>query len=92
MRLVNGLRLYENFGDWIAVPTKEFAARQKLPSAFSLSESGAILWRMLEAGSDMESLVQRLLDEYSIDYETAFDDVAEFVQSLKKAGLLDDPG
>ena len=89
MKLIKGLKLYESLGDWIVLPTREVAAKTRGQGAFSISESGAVLWQMLEAGTDMESLIQRLIDEYDIDYETAFDDVGEFIHSLKETGLLE---
>ena len=49
---------------------------------------GAFLWGKLQQDVELEQLVDAVLDEYDIDKETATHDAEEFVENLKKAGII----
>lgn len=55
----------------------------------SLNETGAFLWRLLEAGAGKQALVDALLREYDTDAETAGRDVEAFVARLREKGLIE---
>ena len=55
---------------------------------FSVSETGAFLWKLLEVGDTLEGLVQALQSAYEVDGKTAKKDVAEFIQKLTEIGAL----
>lgn len=53
-----------------------------------LNECGKYLWdRIPDAGSE-EDLINALLAEYEVNRQTAAQDVAEFLESLRKLGIL----
>ena len=54
----------------------------------ALSESGALLWKELENGADIPTLVKVLTDNYEIDDATATADAEKFVANLKEQGAL----
>ena len=54
----------------------------------ALSESGALLWKELEDGADIPTLVKVLTDNYEIDDATATADAEKFVANLKEQGAL----
>ena len=54
-----------------------------------LNESGALLWKALEAGSDPDGLVKALTAEYTVSEIQARTDVEEFLRKLAQAGCLD---
>ncbi len=54
----------------------------------ALSESGALLWKELEKGADIPTLVNVLTDNYEIDNATATADVERFISDLKEQGAL----
>ena len=54
----------------------------------TLSESGLLLWKKLQAECTEEALVEALLAEYEVERETAQADVQAFLEQLDKAGLL----
>lgn len=55
-----------------------------------LNESGSFLWDRLAEETDRELLVAALLEEYDVDEGTARADVEKFLNTLRKAGVLDE--
>ncbi len=74
-------------GSWIVVPIGQRVV--EFNGLMTLSESGAILWSILEKGADMETLTDSLLSEYDIDEETAIADVKEFISAVREKGLIE---
>lgn len=87
MRIKEGYMLREAAGETVVVPFGEEALN--FQGIISLNETGAFLWRQLEQGCEVDTLVKALLNEYEIDADTANDDVKYFVEKVKKAGVLD---
>lgn len=54
----------------------------------ALTESGAMLWELLENGADKDMLVKALLEAYEVDAETVGADVDEFLHGLSEQGAL----
>ncbi len=86
MKLKENLILREIAGSWIIVPVGEMVV--EFNGLMNVSESGALLWKNLVDGSTEDNLVDILLNEYSVDRETAKADVEEFISQLKEKGLL----
>lgn len=78
--------LREIAGEYLLIPTGETAL--KIHGMVTLSESGLLLWKRLQAECTEEALVEALLAEYEVDRETAQADVQAFLEQLDKAGLL----
>lgn len=55
----------------------------------TLNETGALLFGILKNDTDKEGLINALLDEYDIDYDTASKDVEGFIETLKSIGALE---
>lgn len=56
----------------------------------TLNETGAFLWRLLEAGAEKQDLVNSLLNEYDADAETAEKDVDVFLAQLREKVLIEE--
>lgn len=56
----------------------------------SLNESGALLWKRLEKGCDVEELSQVLVEEYALPMQQAQKDAAEFLEKLRFAGCIEE--
>ena len=54
-----------------------------------LNESGAMLWKALEQGADLEGLVKVLTAEYAVSQNQAWTDAEEFLEKLAEAGCLE---
>lgn len=74
-------------GEYLLVPVGR--ATVDLNGMITLNESGAFLWGKLPDVANEDALVDCLLMEYEIDRETAAQDVAEFLASLRELGIID---
>lgn len=55
----------------------------------TLNETGAFLWRLLEAETDEQKLLEAMLAEFEVDEATAKAGIARFVAKLESEGLLE---
>lgn len=88
MRLKDGFVLREIAGSFMVVPVGR--RTQEVPGVIALTETGALLWRMLEKGAEEGDLVRSLLDEYDVSEDRATADVRAFVAKARKQGLLEE--
>lgn len=58
-------------------------------SMLKLNESGALLWKALQDGADLEGLVSALTAEYAVSETQARADAKEFLDKLARAGCLE---
>ena len=72
---------------WMVMPLAE--QNEKLGGMLTLSESGALLWRTLEQGCDMDGLAKALTAEYDVSEEKALADAAKFVEKLRQLGCIE---
>jgi len=86
LKIKDGFMLREIAGTMVVVPLGERVI--EFNGLMSLSESGALLWRKLEQGAEIDELVDLILSEYDIDRDTARADIEEFIAALKEKGLL----
>ena len=72
---------------WVVLPlgmeTVQFDGMLKL------NESGALLWKTLESGADLDGLVSVLTGEYAVSPEQARMDAEEFLEKLVRAGCAE---
>lgn len=73
---------------WVVLPLAE--ATLSLNGMLKLNESGVLLWKELEQGSDREALADLLSSQYGIDRKQALSDVDEFLDKLSKIGCLEE--
>lgn len=86
MKIKEGFMLREIAGTWVVVPLGQRVV--EFNGLMTLSESGALLWRSLEAGAEFEELVNAILEEYEVDIATAKADVNDFISEIDKKGLI----
>lgn len=87
MRIKDGFMLREVAGQWVVVPLGERVV--EFNGIMTLSESGALLWRVLEKEVQEEELCQALLNEYVVDQVSAKTDVQDFLTSLREKGIME---
>lgn len=56
----------------------------------TLNESGVMLWKLLEQGTDVEALVEAMTSEYNVSEEEALNDIHAFINDIRKAGCLEE--
>lgn len=54
----------------------------------ALTQSGELLWNMLEKGCTEEEMVLALTENYEVDSKTAAADTLEFIEMLKAQGAM----
>ncbi len=86
MKIKDGFMLREIAGTWVVVPIGQRVV--EFNGLMTLSESGALLWKKLEDGAEVDKLVEAIVGEYEIDETTANSDVNEFVCEIDKKGLF----
>ena len=67
-------------GEVLLVPTGAMA--QQFNGMITLNEVAAFLWENLEEVASREEMVQKVLDEFEVDQETAAADVNGFIDML----------
>lgn len=87
MKIKDGFMLREIAGSWVVVPLGQRVVEYN--GLMILSESGALLWKLLENGAEMDELVQAILSEYEIDEATARADIEEMIGNIKDRGLIE---
>ena len=85
-KLKDGFIIRELGGNTMAVPVG--TQTSEIHGMIALSESGALLWKALESGADLQTLASVLTDNYEIDDTTALADASKFVDGLKEQGAL----
>lgn len=55
---------------------------------FSLNETGAVIWNLLEQGEDHGSIARQLSMKFDVDEQKAMADVEDLLDRLCSAGLI----
>ncbi|MBR5315319.1 MAG: PqqD family protein, partial [Firmicutes bacterium] len=84
MKLKKNFVLRDVADVWAVLPTA--ADTLNFDGMLTLNDSGAMLWKALETGSDKEQLVEVLTSEYEVGREQASADVDAFLNTLSEAG------
>lgn len=87
MKIKEGFVLRQVADNWVVLPVGQ--ASVNFNGMISLNESGVLLWRALEQGSDRNALADVLLAEYEVEKEEALADVDAFLAALTKADCIE---
>jgi hypothetical protein len=87
MKLKYNFAIQEVTDFWAAVPVGKDAKKYK--GVMSLNESAKDMMEFLREDITEEELVQKMLKEYAVPEEQLRKDVADFIQKLKDAEVLD---
>ncbi len=89
MKIRDGMILSEVGGAFVAVAVGKTA--QQFHGLVRLNESGANIWKKLEAGLNLEEIATKLTEEYSnLTLTEAKVAIKDVVDKLAAAGLLED--
>ena len=87
MKIKSNFILKKIADSYIVVPVRTRAV--DFSGIIKLSESGAFLWNILEAGATKDELIAKMLEEYEVDEATAAADIDRFIDKLREADLLE---
>ncbi len=86
MKINKEMTLREIAGENILVPGAN--AVLDLNGLFVVTETGALIWKLLPQVENEQEIVEKILEEYEIDEDTAKKDVSEFLGKLRKYGII----
>ena len=72
---------------WVVLPLAEQTL--DFNGMLTVTETGVLLWKLLEQGCNMQALADALLSEYEVSEEKAWMDAEKFVNKLIHLGCLE---
>jgi len=81
MKIKGNFILRQIAGSWTAIRIVKDSAETR--GVMSLNDTGALLWKELEQGCDMDHLADVLVREYGLDAAQAKADASDFVEKLR---------
>ena len=89
MKIKKGFVLREMAGG-VSVVVGVGEKANELKGYLTLNESGALIWKTLEKGADLNGVVAKILQEYDVSEELATKDASLVIEKLKEIGAIDD--
>lgn len=86
MKVKDNFIFREIANECLLIPTG--AAAMSVKGLIALSESGALLYRKLQAGCSPEELVAALTAEYDVSEAVAAEDVDAFLDQMRQLDML----
>jgi methyltransferase-like protein len=68
--------------EYVLVPVSDNVA--DMDSVYTLNETGAFIWELIDGKKSISDLINALAEEYKIDIETAEADVLSFINKMKE--------
>jgi methyltransferase-like protein len=68
--------------EYVLVPVTNNIA--DMDSVFTLNETGAFIWELIDGKKSVEDLIEAVIKEYNVDSITATTDVFSFINNLHK--------
>jgi methyltransferase-like protein len=68
--------------EYVLVPIANNIA--DMNSVYTLNETGAFIWELIDGEKNVEDLIQAVISEYNIDRETALTDVMSFIDNMSE--------
>ncbi len=87
MKLKHEFIVREIMGEYVLVPAGDSALT--FGGMITTSEVGAFLIALMKNDVTEEELINKLMDEYEVDKETAAADVSEFLSQLNQLGIIE---
>jgi hypothetical protein len=68
--------------EYVLVPIANNIA--DMNSVYTLNETGAFIWELIDGKRDLEEIISEMIKEYDIDEATAKEDVLSFIEKMMK--------
>lgn len=88
MKINSNFLLRDVAGQKVVLPVGE--AAERFNGMIRLNDTGIYLWTLLEQETDEAALLAAMCRDYDIDEETARADIHRFVDTLRRAGILEE--
>ena len=86
MKIKNGFVLREAAGSYVVM---NVGGELAFNGMITLNETGAVIWRGIEAGKSYAQIAEDIVAEYDIDLDTALRDVIRFTEKMNEAGVIE---
>jgi hypothetical protein len=86
--LAGQIRLRQDDVEWREIEGEIVVLDLRRSTYLAVNRIGALLWPRLAAGATRDVLVQKLVDDFGLQYSTAEPDVDAFLQELRDQELL----
>jgi Coenzyme PQQ synthesis protein D (PqqD) len=73
--------------EYVLVPITNNIA--DMDSVFTLNETGAFIWELIDGKRDIEEIINELTIDYDIDKKNAEEDVLSFIDNMHKYLIID---
>lgn len=73
---------------WRKIDNQTVLVNTETGASYVLEDSAKLLWQNLADGKSQEALALILSETYGLDFQTAFQDVEDFLAELKKEGFI----
>ena len=74
--------------EYVLVPVANNIA--DMNSVYTLNETGAFIWELIDGERNVEDLIEAMISEYNIERETAMADVLSFIDNMSKYLIISD--
>lgn len=86
MKVKSGLTLREVAGNYILM---DLGGELDFNGMVTLNETGALIWKAISEGKNIDEIAKKLSDEYEVDIETAKRDTKNIIQKMLEAGIIE---
>ncbi len=87
MKIKEGFVLRQVAGSYIVM---RLGGENSLGGMITLNETGALIWKAIDSGKNVDEIAAEITKEYDIDRETAKNDIAVFIDKMKKESIIED--
>lgn len=67
--------------EYVLVPVADNIA--DMNSVYTLNETGAFLWELIDGENNVEDMIEALIREYDVEEQSATNDVLEFLTEMR---------
>ncbi|MCD8025413.1 MAG: PqqD family protein [Clostridiales bacterium] len=87
MKIKDDFILRKVADSYVVIPVNQMTLN--FNGIINLNETGAFLFENLQKGISEQDLLQKMLDEYEVDVQTAKTDIENFVKKAEDADILE---
>jgi len=73
--------------EYVLIPVTNNIA--DMNSVYTLNESGAFIWELIDGKRDIEEMIEALVSRYDTDRETASEDLLSFIGKMSEYLVID---
>lgn len=87
MKIVKNFVLREIVGETVLVPVKDTS--KHFNGLITINDVGKFIWNNLEGCDTPEQLLDKILDTYEVDKNTAYEDMMKFLKGLIELEIVE---